>query len=83
MTDQYKRVYAIGNRYPDVALTVLMSAFSMAAFENSEEVRIRHIYKAIVRTKNIYDDAKVKELERFKVEFADLIKEENMDFNVK
>ncbi|MBR4178764.1 MAG: ATP-dependent Clp protease ATP-binding subunit [Bacilli bacterium] len=83
MTDQYKRVYAIGNRYPDVALTVLMSAFSMAAFENEEEVRIKHIYKAIVRTKNIYEDAKVKELERFKTVFADLIQEEKMDFNVK
>ena len=83
MTDQYKRVYAIGNRYPDVALTVLMSAFSMAAFEDAEEVRIKHVYKAIVRTKNIYEDAKVKELERFKTVFADLIKEENMSFDVK
>ena len=53
----------------------------MAAFENAEEVKIKHVYKAIIRTKNIYDDAKVKELERFKTEFADLIKEENLDLN--
>ena len=83
LTDQYKRVYAIGNRYPDVALTILMSAFSMALFENAEEVRIKHIYKAIVRTKNIYEDAKTKELVRFKEVFADLIAEENVDLNVK
>ena len=79
MTDEYKRIYEIGNRYPDIALTLLMSAFSMALYENSPEVKIKHVFKAIKRTKSVYDDAKVKEIEKFKKEFADLIKEENFD----
>ncbi len=79
MTDEYKRIYEIGNRYPDIALTMLMSAFSMALYENSPEVKIKHVFKAIKRTKSVYDDAKVKEIEKFKKEFADLIKEENFD----
>ena len=81
MTDEYKRVYEIGNRYPDIALTILMSAFSMALFENATEVKLKHFYRAICRTKAIYEDSKVKEIARFKEEFADLIKEENLDLN--
>ena len=81
MTDEYKRVYEIGNRYPDIALTLLMSAFSMALYENSTEVKLKHFYKAIRRTKAIYEDSKIKEIERFKEEFKDLIAEENLDLN--
>ena len=81
MTDQYKRVYEIGNRYPDIALTLLMSAFSIALYENSPEVKLKHIYKAIKNTKAVYEDTKVKEIARFKEEFKDLIKEENLDLN--
>ena len=79
MTDEYKRVYEIGNRYPDIALTIVMSAFSMALYENETEVKIKHFYKAILRTKVIYDDSKVKEIARFKEMFNDLIAEENLD----
>ena len=82
MTDEYKRIYEIGNRYPDVALTILMSAFAMALYENDEEVRIKHVFKAIRRTKTIYEDSKVKEIERFKIEFADLLAEENVNTKV-
>jgi ATP-dependent Clp protease ATP-binding subunit ClpA len=82
MTDEYKRIYEIGNRYPDVALTIVMSAFSMALFENAEEVRIKHFYKAIKRTKVVYEDSKLKEIERFKELFKDLINEENVDLSV-
>jgi len=81
MTDEYKRIYEIGNRYPDVALTIVMSAFSMALYENSEEVKIKHFYKAIKRTKVVYEDSKLKEIERFKVLFKDLINEENVDLS--
>jgi ATP-dependent Clp protease ATP-binding subunit ClpA len=81
LTDEYKRIYEIGNRYPDVALTIVMSAFSMALFENAEEVRIKHFYKAVKRTKVVYEDSKIKELERFKVLFKDLINEENVDLS--
>lgn len=79
MTDEYKRVYEIGNRYPDIALTIVMSAFSMALYENETEVKIKHFYKAIIRTKVIYDDSKVKEIARFKEIFKDLIAEEHLD----
>lgn len=81
MTDEYKRIYEIGNRYPDVALTIVMSAFSMALYENATEVKIKHFYKAIKRTKVIYDDSKEKEIARFISMFADLISEENVDLN--
>ena len=81
MTDEYKRIYEIGNRYPDIALTLLMSAFSMALYENAPEVKIKHFWKAINRTKVVYEDSKVKEIARFKELFKDLIKEENVDLS--
>lgn len=81
LTDEYKRIYEIGNRYPDVALTLVMSAFSLASYENSPVVKLKHFYKAICRTKVVYEDAKVKEIERFKVLFKDLIEEEQVDLN--
>ena len=40
---------------------------------------MRHIYKAIVNANNIYPDAKKKEIEKFKVEFKDMLNEENVD----
>ena len=52
-----------------------------AVYENSKEVRIKHIYKAICNARNIYEDAKKKEIEKFKVEFKDLIEEENVDLS--
>ena len=81
MTSEYKRVYEIASRYPDITLTILANAFSYAVYENSKEVRIKHIYKAICNAKNIYEDAKKKEIEKFKVEFKDLIEEENVDLS--
>lgn len=79
MTDEYKRVYEIASRYPDICLTILANAFTYALYENLNEVKIQHIYKAIQNAKNIYEDVKKKEIERFKIEFADLIKEENLN----
>ena len=81
MTDEYKRIYEIGNRYPDVALTIVMSAFSLASYENSPVVTMKHFYKAICRTKVVYEDAKVKEIARFKELFKDILAEENVDLN--
>ena len=80
-TDEYKRIYEIGNRYPDIALTMVMNAFSLAAYENSPKVTLKHFYKAICRTKVIYEDAKIKEIEKFKELFKDIIAEENVDLN--
>lgn len=81
MTDEYKRVYEVAARYPDIALTILASAMTYALFDNETEVKTKHFYKAICNARNIYEDAKKKEIERFKVEFADLIREENVDLN--
>ena len=78
MTDEYKRVYEISSRYPDISLTVLSNAFTYAQFENSKEVKIGHVYEAIKNARNVYEDAKVKEIERFKEVFKDLIAEENL-----
>lgn len=83
LTDEYKRIYEIGNRYPDVALTLVMNAFSLASYENCEVVKLKHFYKAICRTKVVYEDAKIKEIARFKELFKDLIQEENVDLEDK
>lgn len=79
MTDEYKRVYEVASRYPDICLTILANAFTYAVFDNEKEVCIKHVYKAVCNAKNIYEDAKKKEIARFKVEFADLLKEENVN----
>lgn len=79
MTDEYKRVYEVASRYPDICLTILANAFTYALFENEKKVTIKHVYKAICNAKNVYEDVKRKEIERFKVEFKDLILEENVN----
>lgn len=79
MTSEYKRVYEVAARYPDVSLTVLANAFSNAVFENAQEVKLKHVYQAITNAKNIYEDAKIKEKARFKEIFKDLIIEEGLD----
>jgi len=80
MTDEYKRIYEIGNRYPDVCLAILANAFSNAKFENVTTVNLKHFYDAIVNTKSIYEDAKRKEIIRFKEEFEDILREEKIYF---
>lgn len=79
MTSEYKRVYEVASRYPDVTLTILANAFSYAVFENSSEVRIKHIYKAVCNAKNIYPDTLKKEIITFKEKFKDLLLEENVE----
>lgn len=74
MTSEYKRVYEISSRYPDIALTVLRQAFSAALFDNSSEVKFKHIYEAVKNTKAVYPDVIKKEL----VVFKDTFKEELM-----
>ncbi len=81
MTDEYKRVYEISSRYPDICLTILSNAFTYALFDNEKVCRIKHIYKAICNARNVYPDAKKQAIEKFKVDFSDLIKEENVDLN--
>ena len=38
ITSEYKRIYEIGSRYPDVSLTIVQEAFSNALFDNRFEV---------------------------------------------
>lgn len=71
MTSEYKRVYEISSRYPDIALTLLRQAFSAALFDNKQEVTFKHIYEAIKNTKAVYPDVIKKELVVFKNEFKD------------
>ena len=79
MTDEYKRVYEISSRYPDICLTIVSNAFTYALFDNEKNVSSKHFYKAICNAKSVYDDVKIKEIERFKIEFADFITAENVN----
>ncbi|MGN1371062.1 MAG: AAA family ATPase [Candidatus Coprovivens sp.] len=79
MTDEYKRIYEISSRYPDICLTIVSNAFTYALFDNENVCRIKHIYKAVCNARNVYEDAKKKAIEKFKIDFADLISEENVD----
>ena len=76
MTDEYKRVYEVASRYPDICLTILANAFTFALYDNEKEVKIKHFYKAVENARNIYEDAKKKEIIRFKEEFKELIDKE-------
>ena len=81
MTDEYKRIYEIGNRYPDITLSLLSNVYANANLENRKVVNIKDFYKAIHNTKLIYEDTKIKELANFKEEFKDIIEEENADLS--
>lgn len=81
MTDEYKRIYEVASRYPDICLTIVSNAFTYALYDNTNIVTIKHFYKAICNAKNIYPDALVKERQRFLVEFADMLRVENVDVN--
>ncbi|MBD9104908.1 ATP-dependent Clp protease ATP-binding subunit [bacterium] len=75
ITSEYKRVYGIGSRYPDICLTLLSQAFSQAVFDNRKEVNILDIRNAIENSKNIYPDVIRKELVNFDKKFKELIEE--------
>lgn len=79
MTSEYKRVYEISSRYPDIALTVLRQCFSAALFDNSDEVRFKHIYEAIKSTKAVYPDVIRKELITFKDKFKEELRDEGVE----
>lgn len=81
MTDEYKRIYEIASRYPDICLTIVSNALTYALYDNKKSATLKHFYKAICNAKNIYEDARTKEIERFKIEFMDIIKEEGVDLN--
>ena len=76
ITSEYKRIFALGSRYPDVCLTLLKQAFSYTAYDDREYMDIFDIRKAIENSKNIYPDVIKKELPRFDKEFHDIMLEE-------
>ena len=78
-TTEYKRIYEVQNRYPDICLTIISSAFSYAVFENATEVKLKHIYLAMKNTKNIYPDAVEKAIAEFKVKFAKMLIADGID----
>lgn len=78
MTSEYKRVYEVASRYPDICLTILSNALSYALYENKTEAKLEHVYRAILNAKNIYPDAKNKAVAQFKIDFNDIITEENL-----
>ena len=75
ITSEYKRVYEIGSRYPDVSLTIVQQAFSNALFDNRREVNIMDIKFAIMNSKNIYPDVVRKSMPQFEAIFKDQIAE--------
>lgn len=75
ITSEYKRIYEIGSRYPDVSLTLVQEAFSNALFDNRDHVNILDFRKAIESSKNIYQDVIKKELPHFDEIFVDEIEE--------
>ena len=76
ITSEYKRVFEVNARYPDIALTLLKSAFSFAVFDNRSEVNIYDFEKAIESTHLVYPDVIKKELPLFKEKFKDVYNEE-------
>ncbi len=76
LTSEYKRVFEVGSRYPDIALTLMKSAFSFTVFDNRTEVNIYDFEKAISNTHLVYPDVIKKELPIFKEKFKDMYDQE-------
>ncbi|MDD6263949.1 MAG: AAA family ATPase [bacterium] len=82
ITSEYKRIYEIGSRYPDVSLTIVQQAFSNALFDNRKEVNIMDIKSAIINSKNIYEDVKKKSEPTFNTMFSDQLADYNASNDV-
>ncbi|MCI8460301.1 MAG: ATP-dependent Clp protease ATP-binding subunit [Bacilli bacterium] len=77
ITSEYKRIYEIGSRYPDVSLTIVQQAFSNALFDNRREVNIIDFKQAIMNSKNIYPDVIKKSMPSFEQIFSEQLDEYN------
>ena len=71
MTTEFKRVYEISSRYPDIALVILRQCFSNAIYENRRTINFKNIYDAVRTTKSVYPDVIAKELVAIKEIFDD------------
>lgn len=78
MTSEFKRVYEIASRYPDIALVLLRQMFSNAIYENRNTVGFKNIYDAIRTTKVVYPDVIKKELVKFIEIFKDELSSEGV-----
>ena len=81
-TVEENRIYEVQNRYPDICLTIISSAFSYALFEGSPTVQIKHFYLAMKNTNTIYPDRIKKALDDFKATFATWLINEGIDPNL-
>lgn len=81
MTSEFKRVYEISSRYPDIALVLLRQAFSNAVYENRQTVGFKNIYDAVRFSKAVYPDVIKKELVKFKEIFKDELASEGVVVN--
>lgn len=79
ITSEYKRIYEIGSRYPDVSLTLVQQAFSNALFDNRKDVDVMDFKLAIKNSKNIYQDVIEKAMIQFDQVFADQVMEYNQE----
>lgn len=77
-TSEYKRVYGLGAMYPDIAFSVLTSAFSQALFQNRQFVSVLDVYNAIKTSKRIYPDSIIRELNIFREKFKDVCAQEGV-----
>lgn len=82
MTTEFKRVYEISSRYPDIALVILRQCFSNAIYENRKTINFKNIYDAIRTTKAVYPDVISKELINFKEIFGDELKVEGIEIEL-
>ena len=81
-TVEENRIYEVQNRYPDICLTIISSAFSYALFEGSPTVQIKHFYLAMKNTNTIYPDRVKKALDDFKITFSTWLINEGIDPNL-
>ena len=81
MTSEFKRVYEISSRYPDIALVLLRQAFSNAVYENRTTVGFKNIYDAVRLSKAVYPDVIKKELVKFRELFEDELTQEGVVVN--
>ena len=79
ITSEYKRIYEMGSRYPDVTLTMIQDAFSYAMFDNRRYASILDFRKAIENSKHIYPDVIKKALLEFDQLFASEIEEAQLN----
>ena len=81
MPSEFKRVYEVSSRYPDIALVLLRQAFSNAVYENRMTVGFKNIYDAVCSTKAVYPDVIKKELVKFREIFKDELASEGVVVN--